>query len=151
MRIAIGSDNATELTEALVQELTNMGHELVSFGPLQRKEERRDWPLVAADVATAVKEGKADEGIVCCWTGTGVSIAANKVDGIRAALVHDAETAKGARIYNHANVLALSLRATTVPIMKEILQSWFATPIDAGEALTEWNRQQVRRVAELEG
>lgn len=150
MKIAIGSDSATEMTEALVAELQSRGHELLRFGPLARSESARDWPLVAADIARAVASGSADEGIVCCWTGTGVSIAANKVAGIRAALVGDAETARGARIYNHANVLALSLRATPVPVMKEILNVWFSTSIDEGEAQTEWNREQVGRVQALE-
>src|ERR1043165_2301294 len=128
MKIAIGSDTPSETKGALVQELQKRGHELLRFGPLDRSEQNRDWPLVAADVAKAVAEHKADEGIVCCWTGTGVSIAANKVPGIRAALVGDAETARGARIYNHANVLALSLRATSIPAMKVILNACFATP-----------------------
>jgi ribose 5-phosphate isomerase B len=126
------------------------GHTVLQFGPLRMSEAARDWPLVAADVAQAITKGDAEEGILCCWTGTGVSIAANKVPGIRAALVADAETARGARIYNHANVLALSLRATTVPMMKEILDAWFSTPISEGEAQSEWNRQQVSRVEELE-
>ncbi len=151
MRIAIGSDAATELTEAIVKELHRRGHELREFGPVERSQEPRDWPLVAAEVAQAVADGRADEGIVCCWTGTGVSIAANKVPGIRAALVADAETARGAKIYNHANVLALSLRATTVPVMKEILEAWFSTPVTEGSAQTEWNRLQVERVRNLEG
>ena len=89
---------------------------------------------------------KADEGIVFCWTGTGASIAANKVPGIRAALCQDAETARGARIWNHANVLALSLRATTEAIAKEILDTWFATPYSEDE----WNRQQMERIRQLE-
>jgi ribose 5-phosphate isomerase B len=150
MRIAVGSDSASELTEALVKELTRRGVEISRCGPLERGEEKRDWPLVAADVANEVATGSADEGIVCCWTGTGVSIAANKVAGIRAALIGDAETARGARIYNHANVLALSLRATTVPIMLEIVDAWFSTPVDSDAAQTAWNIEQVQRVAEME-
>src|SRR5262245_31500471 len=102
MQIAIGSDGATELTEALVAELAKRGHSLIKFGPLHKGDDSCDWPLVAAEVANAVANGQAEEGIVCCWTGTGVSIAANKVAGIRAALAGDAETARGARIYNHA-------------------------------------------------
>ncbi|HWF44488.1 MAG TPA: RpiB/LacA/LacB family sugar-phosphate isomerase [Candidatus Kapabacteria bacterium] len=150
MRIAIGSDTATDLTEAILEEVQKRGHTVLQFGPLQMNEAARDWPLVAADVAWAVAKEDAEEGIVCCWTGTGVSIAANKVPGIRAALVADAETARGARVYNHANMLALSLRATTVPIMREILEAWFATPISEGEAQSDWNRQQIARVEELE-
>lgn len=150
MRIAIGSDGATELTEALLHEIEKRGHEPIEFGKLRAGDAGRDWPLVAADVARAVAEGQADEGIVCCWTGTGVSIAANKVSGIRAALVADAETARAARIFNHANVLALSLRATTVPIMREILEAWFATSTTEGEAQSHWNREQIARVSAME-
>jgi ribose 5-phosphate isomerase B len=95
-------------------------------GPL--KGETLDWPRVAEQVAVAVAGGAAEEGILFCWTGTGVSIAANKVPGIRAALVNDAETARGARLWNRANVLCLSLRATSETVAKEIMESWFGTP-----------------------
>lgn len=150
MRIAIGSDSATELTEALLEELDLREHTIFSFGPLKVGEAERDWPLVAEEVAQAVADGGVDEGIVCCWTGTGVSIAANKIPGIRCALVRDSETARGARIYNHANVLALSLRATSIPEMREILDAWFATPVSAGEAQSAWNCEQVERVDALD-
>jgi ribose 5-phosphate isomerase B len=150
MRIAIGSDEKTELTDALLHELAKRGHEVLAFGPLAEGDPDVDWPLVSAHVAQAVARGEADQGIVCCWTGTGASIAANKVPGARAALVHDAETARGARLWNHANVLALSLRATPIPVAREILDAWFATPTDSGEAASEWNREQIRRVEELE-
>jgi ribose 5-phosphate isomerase B len=95
MRTAIGSDERSELTDALIAELEKRSHEIVAFGPVANQEES-DWPLVCGRVADIVASGEADEGIVCCWTGTGASIAANKVPGIRAALVHDAETARGA-------------------------------------------------------
>lgn len=150
MRIALGSDAATELTEALRVELETRGHKIFIYGPMQIGESERNWPLVAADVARAVADGGVDEGIVCCWTGTGVTIAANKISGIRCALVRDAETARDARIFNHANVLALSLRATTVPIMKEILDAWFSTATTSGEAQSEWNREQIAYVDALE-
>ena len=146
MKIAVGSDERTHLTDMLIEELRKRGHELSLFGPLVENDSEVDWPLVSSKVAEAVAEGKADEGIVCCWTGTGASIAANKVSGIRAALCHDAETARGARIWNHANVLALSLRATPEAIAKEILDAWFATPYSDDE----WNRQQMERIKELE-
>ena len=150
MKIAIGSDEASELTKALLQELEKRGHEVIPFGPLAENDPDEDWPLVSSRVAEAVIEGKADEGIVCCWTGTGASIAANKVPGIRAALVHDAQTARGARIWNHANVLALSLRATPVPVMREILDAWFETSSQDKEAQTAWNLQQMARIRQLE-
>ena len=150
MRIAIGSDETNELTKALMEELVSRGHTPVPFGPLAEGDPDTDWPLVAARVGRAVVCGEADQGIVCCWTGTGASIAANKIPGIRAALVHDAETARGARIWNHANVLALSLRATSIPVAHEILDAWFSTSIDEGEAQSEWNLQQIERIRQLE-
>ncbi len=149
MRIAAGSDEKSELTDALVEELEKRGHEIVAFGPVAGEEES-DWPLICGRVAEAVAVGEAEEGIVCCWTGTGASIAANKVPGIRAALAHDAQTAQGARVWNHANVLALSLRATPIPIMREILDAWFESPVSEGEAQDEWNRQQIDRIRKLE-
>ena len=150
MKIAMGSDEASELTAALVAELERRGHQVIPFGPLAENDPDVDWPLVAGHVAEAVAHREADEGIVCCWTGTGASIAANKVPGVRAALVHDAETARGARIWNHANVLALSLRATSIPVAREILDAWFSTPIETGEAQSEWNLQQINRIRQLE-
>ena len=126
MRIAVGSDESTQLTDAVVADLRERGHDVTLFGPL---EGRRDpWPQVGQDVGAAVAAGDADQGVLFCWTGTGVSIAANKVPGIRAALCHDAETARGARIWNHANVLVMSLRATPLVIAREMLDAWFATP-----------------------
>ena len=149
MRIAVGSDESSALTDALAAELEKRGYEVVAFGPVAGQEES-DWPLVCGRVAEAVAAGEADEGIACCWTGTGASIAANKVPGIRAALAHDAETARGARIWNHANVLTLSLRATPIPIMREILDAWFKTPLSEGEAQSDWNLEQVDRIRQLE-
>ena len=123
MKIAIGSDERTHLTDAVIQEVKKRGHEVSLFGPLIDKEEY--WPKVARQVAESVIRGTADEGILFCWTGTGISLAANKVPGIRAALFGDAKTAKGARLWNDANILCLSLRATSEQIAKEILEAWF--------------------------
>ena len=152
MRLALGSDEANDLTRFLIEELGKRGHSIILRGPIdaQRADPDVDWPLTSSRVAELVARGEVDEGIVCCWTGTGASIAANKVPGVRAALCHDAETARGARIWNHANVLALSLRATSIPIAKEILNAWFNTPVDEGEAQSAWNRQQIERVTEIE-
>jgi len=116
MKIAVGSDERTHLTGVVIEELQKRGHDLLLFGPLAENDPEVDWPLTSSKVAESVATHKADEGIVFCWTGTGASIAANKVPGIRAALCQDAETARGARIWNHANVLALSRRATTEAI-----------------------------------
>ncbi|MCZ7669424.1 MAG: RpiB/LacA/LacB family sugar-phosphate isomerase [Chloroflexi bacterium] len=131
MKLAVGSDERTHLTEAVVADLQERGHDLMLFGPLAGIETY--WPDVARQVAEAVRDGRADEGILFCWTGTGVSLAANKVPGIRAALCADAETARGARLWNNANVLCLSIRRTSEVMAKEILESWFATAYQANE------------------
>ena len=123
MTIAFGSDERTELTTALIESLRRRGHTLILIGAAAGKDV--SWPGVGRQVGYAVVRGSADMGIVCCWTGTGVSIAANKVSGVRAALCADAQTASGARKWNDANVLALSNRATSVPIGIEILDAWF--------------------------
>ncbi len=146
MKIALCSDERTSLTDMLIRELEKRGHELTLFGPIAANDPSVDWPLTSSHVAQAVANNTVEQGIVCCWTGTGASIAANKVPGIRAALCHDAETARGARIWNHANVLALSLRATSEPIAKEILDAWLSTPYSDDA----WNCQQIERIAQLE-
>lgn len=150
MRIAIGSDERTHLTDFVADYLQRQQHEVMLFGPLAAHDPDGDWPLVSRHVAAAVAEGQAEQGVLFCWTGAGASIAANKVPGVRAALVHDAETARGARIWNHANVLVLSLRLTPVGVAKEILDAWFSTPITEGEAISEWNLTQISRVAAIE-
>jgi ribose 5-phosphate isomerase B len=125
MKIAIGSDERTHLTDTVIQEVKNRDHDIILYGPLIDNEEY--WPRVAQQVAESVAAGSVTEGILFCWTGTGVSLAANKVPGIRAALCVDAETARGARLWNDANVLCLSLRGTPEEIAKEILEAWFGT------------------------
>src|SRR3954464_1997929 len=126
MRISVAADERTGVAEVVVQELERRGHDPLAHGAL-RDSERDDWAWASEAAARDVAEGRAEQGIVCCWTGTGASIAANKVDGIRAALCGDAETARGARQWNDANVLALSLRTTSQPVLDEILDAWFAT------------------------
>ncbi|MCB0667180.1 MAG: RpiB/LacA/LacB family sugar-phosphate isomerase [Saprospiraceae bacterium] len=145
MKIAVSTDEHTHLVDILLEELKKRGHEIIYFGP-EKGEEAQDWPVVTQKAVEKIKEAEVDEAIVMCWTGTGCSIAANKFPGIRAALCHDAETAKGARIWNHANVLALSLRATSEPLLKEILDQWFATPYSQDE----WNTTQIKRIDDLD-
>jgi len=125
MKIAVGSDEKTHLTDFVIQELKNKGIELELYGPLA--DERIQWAEVAEKVAERVSNNACDQGILFCWTGTGVSMAANKVPGIRAALCADAKTAEGARKWNDANVLAMSLRMTSPTVAKEILEAWFNT------------------------
>ncbi|HEX8052357.1 MAG TPA: RpiB/LacA/LacB family sugar-phosphate isomerase [Thermoleophilaceae bacterium] len=124
MRIAVSSDERTGVAEAVVEELRRRGHEPVVHGALAEGE-RPDWAWASEAAARDVAGGRTEQGIVCCWTGTGASIAANKVDGVRAALCADAETARGARRWNDANVLALSLRTTSEALLGEILDAWF--------------------------
>lgn len=126
MRVAIGADDTGPLIEALLAELERRGCAISLHGALA-PEPSAAWASIGREVATAVVEGRADWGIVCCWTGTGISIAANKVPGARAALCADAETARGARRWNDANLLALSLRATAPAIGLEILDAFLAT------------------------
>ena len=130
--------------ESLFSELKDRGHDVTYFGP--EKDESMDWPVVTEQAAQLVASGEAAEGIVMCWTGTGASIAANKIQGIRAALCLDGATAKGARTWNHANVLALSLQSTDDTTLKEILDVWFTTPYSSDK----WNLQQIDRIRKLE-
>jgi ribose 5-phosphate isomerase B len=124
MRVSVASDERTGVAEAVVEELRRRGHEPVVHGALADGE-RDDWAWASEAAARDVAAGAADQAVVCCWTGTGASIAANKVPGIRAALCADAETARGARKWNDANVLALSLRTTSEALLGEILDAWF--------------------------
>ena len=125
MRIAVSSDERTGVADAVIEQLRARGHEPLLHGALADGE-RPDWAWASEAAARDVADGRADQGVVCCWTGTGASIAANKVPGVRAALCGDAKTAEGARTWNDANVLALSLRTTSEAELEEILDAWFA-------------------------
>jgi len=123
MKIAVGADERLAVVEMTMEYLEQNGHQVTWYGPQPGKSD--PWPEVARQVAEDVAAGRAGEGILFCWTGTGVSIAANKVAGIRAALCRDAETARGARLWNNANVLCMSMRATSEAVAGEILDAWF--------------------------
>jgi ribose 5-phosphate isomerase B len=125
MRISVASDERTGVADQVVEELERRGHEVLRHGALSDAE-RDDWAWASEAAARDVAAGRAEQAVVCCWTGTGASIAANKVAGIRAALCLDAQTAEGARRWNDANALALSLRATSQAQLGEILDAWFA-------------------------
>src|SRR5205823_1960234 len=127
---AFGTDEHTPLTAAVACHLSEAGHAVEVLA------DPAPWPDVGRVVGEAVAAGRADRGVVCCWTGTGVSIAANKVPGVRAALCVDAETARGARRWNDANVVALSLRLTSEAVAEEILDAFLATDPDTGKADT---------------
>jgi ribose 5-phosphate isomerase B len=125
MRISVAADELTGIAELVPEALRARGHEPLPHGALAPGE-RSDWAWASSQAARDVVDGRAHQAIVCCWTGTGASIAANKVCGARAALCGDAETAAGARRWNDANVLALSLRTTSAAKLEEILDAWFA-------------------------
>ncbi len=135
MRISVAADERTGVADEVVAELAARGHEVLVHGALSDAE-RDDWAWASEAAARDVAAGRADQGVVCCWTGTGASIAANKVAGVRAALCADAATAAGARRWNDANVLALSLRTTAHAELTEILDAWFAAgpSADPGDA-----------------
>lgn len=132
VRVAVGTDEAGATPDAVVRWLEAAGHEVVDPGGGVANG-TAEWPEVGRVVAEAVAGGRADMGVVCCWTGTGVSITANKVAGVRAALCTDAPTAIGARRWNDANVLALGLRLTTPEVATEICAAFFDTEPDADE------------------
>src|SRR5688500_2909114 len=144
MRISVAADERTGVAEDVIEELRKRGHEPILHGALADGE-RPDWAWASEAAARDVADGRAEQGIVCCWTGTGASIAANKVDGVRAALCADAETARGAREWNDANVLALSLRTTSAPLLDEILDAWFAT----GPSQDQDDADNVRHLDEI--
>ena len=130
MRIAFGTDEETPLTTAVVAHLRDGGHEVVAVASGEA------WPEVGRAVGAAVADGRAERGVVCCWTGTGVSIAANKVPGVRAALCSDSATAEGARRWNDANVLAFGLRLTSVTVAEEMIAAFLGAVPDDDELET---------------
>ena len=145
MRISVAAEELTGVAEAVVAERARRGHETVRHGALG-EEERPDWAWASEAAARDVAEGRAEQAVVCCWTGTGASIAANKVEGIRAALCGDGPTAAGARRWNDANVLALSLRTTSEAELAEILDAWLEA-----EASTESDDlANVRHLGEIQ-
>jgi ribose 5-phosphate isomerase B len=145
MRISVSSDMDEPVARSLVAELRDRGHEVLTHGALRPGDDPQ-WAACSGAAAREVAEGTADQAVVCCWTGTGASIAANKVPGVRAALCTDAYTAEGARRWNAANVLALSLRLTSEPLLKEILDAWFtARPSEDPE-----DRENVARIGRLD-
>ena len=141
----MAADERAGVAEALVAALRRRGHEPLAHGALAEGE-RDDWAWASEAAARDVADGRAQQAVVCCWTGTGASIAANKVPGIRAALCGDAATAAGARRWNDANVLALSLRSTSEPELAEILDAWFESE-PSGEAD---DRENVAHLGEIE-
>jgi ribose 5-phosphate isomerase B len=143
VRIALASDEPYRVHATLRAELERRGHEVVPFGAVATGAEA-PWADVAEEAARAVADGRCDEGVLLCWSGTGISIAANKVPGIRAALCGDPATAAAARVWNHANVLCLSNRTLSDDVAREVLAAWFDT------APGERGAEGVARLAAME-
>ena len=133
MKVVLGSDERTPLTDAVAVDLEQRGHQVTLVGPLAGQD-AIEWAEVGHRLGEVVSAGTADTGVLFCWTGTGASIAANKVPGVRAALCTDAATAAGARTWNDANVLVMGLRLTSPELAREMLDAWFATSPDPREA-----------------
>ena len=144
MRISVASDSLDGVASILISEIEERGHTVIPHGAVT--DERADWAWCCSRAAEDVASGAADQAIVCCWTGTGASIAANKVPGVRAALCSDAATAAGARRWNDANVLAISLRLISAPLLEEILDAWFA----ASASLDENDQANIAYLSEIE-
>jgi ribose 5-phosphate isomerase B len=121
MRVAFASDDENDTTRAVVQALAGAGHEII------RPAAAESWPDLGRFVGRAVAGGRADYGVVMCWTGTGTAIAANKVPGVRAALAWDPWVARGARLWNDANVLAMSLKRLAPDVAVEVLTAFLDT------------------------
>jgi ribose 5-phosphate isomerase B len=140
--VAVGSDERNTSTDAAIEHLRTRGFKVLAAGPLA--DQASDWVQVAQEVGRAVTEGRAERAVLFCYTGTGASIAVNKVPGVRGALCVDAETARGARRWNDANVLVLSYRLATETLVREIIDAFLDTPADPAEAAT------IAQLADLE-
>ena len=131
MKVVLGSDERTILTDAVVADLEARGHEVRLVGPPAGED--KAWAEVGNEVGHLVAGGDCETAVLFCWTGTGASIAANKVRGVRAALCTDPVTAAGARKWNDANVLVMGLRLTSPEAAHDMLDAWFATEADPSE------------------
>ena len=148
MKVVVGSDEQTHLVDEVVQDLKRRGHDVVLVGPPAG--EHIQWVEVSRNLGSLVATGEVGTGVLFCWTGTGASIAANKVRGIRAALCTDAATAAGARKWNDANVLVMSLRLTSPSLASEMLDAWFEATPDMSER-ENISMLEVARSKEREG
>jgi ribose 5-phosphate isomerase B len=145
LRVAVGSDERTSSTDAALDHLRSRGLDVVTAGPLADR--AADWVQVAEEVGRSVAEGRTDKAVLFCYTGTGASMAVNKIPGVRGALCVDAETARGARRWNDANVLVLSYRLATETLVREIIDAFLDTPADPAEAATIAQLGQLERAA----
>lgn len=138
MRISVGADDSALVVDSVVDDLRRRGHEPRVYEP-------ESWPDVAHKVASDVAEGRAEQGMLFCWTGTGTCMVANKVPGVRAALAWEPWIAEGARLWNDANVLVMSLKRVSADQACQILDAWFKV-----EAPDGTEAANIRRVGEIE-
>ena len=132
MKIVIGCDHAAlTLKDAVKAHLLELGHEVKDFGIYQAGE-KCDYPEKAAEVARYLRDGNAERGILICGTGVGISLAANKVKGIRAAVCSESVTARFSRLHNDANILAFGARIVGVETAKDMVNVWLNTEFEGG-------------------
>lgn len=143
--VAVGSDESNASTDAAIEHLRTRGLKVLAAGPVAGQP--GDWVQVAEEVGRSVAEGRAERAVLFCYTGTGASIAVNKVPGVRGALCVDAETARGARRWNDANVLVLSYRLATETLVREIIDAFLDTEADPTEADTIAQLANLERAA----
>ncbi len=144
MQIAIGSDHAGySLKEILKVHLKDLGHETSDLGTFS--EESVDYPIYAEKVGIAVSSGSADFGVLVCGTGIGVSIAANKVKGVRAGVVHDTTSARLAREHNNANIVCFGARLVGVEVAKDALESFLSSNFLGGR-----HERRIEEITEME-
>ena len=133
MKISISADTLLGVSSKIPEWVRERGHTVLVHGALALRD-NADWVAASVQAALDVAEGRADQAIVCCTTGTGATIAANKIPGVRAALCNDAYTAAGARRWNNANAKGISLRMVSESQMKEMLDAWFQTENDGSQS-----------------
>lgn len=144
MKIAIASDHiGLELKPAIINYVEELGHEVIDFGP--QSPERTDYPKYGKIVATAVAENKADAGILICGTGVGISIAANKVKGIRAVVCSEPYTAQLSKQHNNTNILAFGSRVVGSELAKMIVKAWLEAEFEGGR-----HADRVQMIADIE-
>ena len=144
MNIALSSDEKCKVVDFTARYLEDKGYALRRYGAVSKKQV--DWVDSSIELAEAVASGKCSQGVLFCWTGTGSSIAANKVPGIRAALCVDPEEAKGAKRWNHANVLVMSARLTSEHKARKILDAWFSGP----KGSSAYDKRNMKKLSGIE-
>ena len=133
MKIGIGNDHAAvEMRNEIKAFLEEMGHEVVVYGYEPGVDESTDYPIYGERVGRAVASGEVEGGVLICGTGIGISLAANKVKGVRAAVCSEAYSAKMTKLHNNANIIAFGARVVGIEVAKEIVSAWVNTEFEGG-------------------